>query len=355
MQDIFNWQQRLGPLLAPPAALASLSRRVRASLYAMGLLPSWRPPVPSVCVGGADPAARGKVMLTAWLMGWARARGIVPAAVVSTGEAAPQPGPLSVTLATDVRQCGTEAALLIRYRPGETVLADEDPVRAAKSAVKNVSPGLLVLQGHFSSLACRRDLDIALLTPHDLDRGWNRVFPAGTWRESARALARASAFVLGIWPDELSQRRALAERRLAGFGKPVFTLHPSIWRLRASTGETAADLGGEPYLLVAAQSNQDVAARAAQAFLGMPPRLRVTFPDSHRFTRQDQEQIAAETGRIRVQHALATPDAALRLGALPGVRLWTYDPDVVLGPCLLSGREFTPWWEESFAALSAER
>lgn len=355
MQDLLTWQQRLRPLLAPPAALNSLSRRVRASLYARGLLPSWRPPVPTVCVGGADPAARGKVMLTAWLMGWARARGIVPAAVVSPGDGAAASGPLSVTLATGARECGTEAALLVRYRPGEAVLAGEDPVRAGKSAVKNVSPGLLILQGHFSSLACRRDLDIVLLSPHDLDKGWNRTFPAGSWREGAVALSRASAFVLGVWPGELPQRRTLAERRLAGFNKPIFTLHPSIWRLRSLTGETAADLDGEPYLLVAAQSNQDVAARAAQAFLGMPPRLRITFPDSHRFTRQDQEQIAADAKRIRVPHVLATPDAAFLLGALPGVALWTYDPDVNLGLCLVSGREFTPWWEESFAAVSAGR
>jgi len=63
--------------------------------------------------------------------------------------------------------------------------------------------------------------------------------------------------------------------------------------------------------------------------------------------------LAADATRMRAPHVLATPEAAIRMGDVPGKTLWTFDPDVVLGPCLLSGREFTPWWEGVWAGLSA--
>ncbi len=355
MQDLFAWQQRLRPLLAPPAALAALSMRLRANMFAKGLLPSWQPPIPAVCVGGVDSLARGKVMVSAWLLGWAGARGLNAALLAGTRGASPSETPLAVDPSTPVSECGVEASLLAGYRPGATILADPNPVRSGKHAMKRLDPkpDLLILHDHFSNLRARRSADIVLLGPLDLDKGWNRPFPAGSWREGAKALERASAFVLHIWPDELPLRRALAERRLKQFGKPVFTVHPSIWRLRRTDGHTAPDLGGEPYLLVAAESNQDVAAKAAHKFLGMVPRLRVVFPDSHRFTREDQAQIAADATRMRAPHVLATPEAALLLGSVPGKELWTFDPDVVLGPCLLTGTSFTPWWEGTWADISA--
>ncbi|MFZ5426915.1 MAG: tetraacyldisaccharide 4'-kinase [Thermodesulfobacteriota bacterium] len=354
MQDLFVWQQRLRPLLAPPAALASLAMRLRASMFRKGLLPSWKPPVPAVGVGGIGSLARGKVMVSAWLLGWAEARGLKAALLAGTRGASPSETPLPVLPDTPAAECGVEAALLAAYRPGAAILADPDPARAGRHAMKQLEPApdLLILHDHFSSLRAGRSADLLLLGPHDLDKGWNRPFPSGSWREGAQALERASAFVLHIWPDELPLRRALAERRLKRFGKPVFTVHPSIWRLRSTDGLTSADLDGEPYLLVAAQSNQDVAAKAAQKFLKLPPRLRVVFPDSHRFTREDQAQIAADAARMRAPHVLATPEAALLLGSVPGKTLWTFDPDVVLGPCLLAGAAFTPWWEKTWTDVS---
>ncbi|MFP5223542.1 MAG: tetraacyldisaccharide 4'-kinase [Acidobacteriota bacterium] len=354
MQDLLLWQQRFRHVLAPPAALAALFMRAREGLYSRKYLPSWAPPCPVVGVGGIDAHARGKVMVSAWLMGWAKARGLGHVLLTGPGEASPQDMPLSVMAGTPAFECGAEAALLARYRPDAVILADVDPVRAGKSAWKTISPDLFILHGFFPALSMRRKADIVLLSAHDLDRGWNRPFPAGSWREGAGALKRATGFVLHIWPDDVPLRAKLAERRLAPLEKPVFTVHPRIWRLRADDGRTATDLGGEPYLLVAAQSNQDVAAKAAQAFLGLPPRLRVIFPDSHRFTSHDQAQLAADSARMRAPHILATPEAALRLGSVPGKTLWTFDPDVVLGPCLLTGQAFTPWWEGVWAGMASQ-
>jgi len=351
MQDILLWQQRLRPLLAPAGAANALLRRADEALRRKGLLPSWAPPAPSVGVGSVSTLARGKVMVSAWLLGWARAKGLTPALLAAPGDGEPDDMPLSVLPGTPAAQCGTDAGLLSLYHPEAVILADENPVRAGKSAWETVRPDVFILHDMFSALSIRRKCDIVLLSTHDIDKGWNRVMPAGFWREGAGALGRAGAFVLHVWPDELPLRANLAQRRLERFGKPVFTVHPKIWRLRRPDGQTATDLGGEPYMLVAPHSNQDVAAKAAQSFLGLPPRLRVGFPDGHRFSPQDQQQLAADAARMKTPHVLATPEAALRLGEVPGRILWTFDPDVVLGPCLLTGQRFTPWWENAWVDI----
>ncbi|GFK93031.1 Tetraacyldisaccharide 4'-kinase [Fundidesulfovibrio magnetotacticus] len=352
MQELHAWQQRLRPLFTPAGAAASLAARLRRALHEKGPLPSWKPPAPAVGVCGIDPEARGKVLVSAWLLGWAAARGLTPVLLAGPGEGSPQHMPLSVKPDTPPAECGAEAALLARYRPEAVILVDDKPARAGKSAWNAVKPDLFLLHGMFSRPELRRDADIVLLGPRDLDKGWNRVFPAGDWAEGAHALGRASCFILHAWPDEFALRRPLAERRLGHLGRPVFTVHPGIWRLRRSDGLHAENLGGEPYVLVAAQSNQEVAAKAAQAFLGLPPRMSVTFPASHRFTKQDLAQVAAEAARMRCPHVLATPEAALRMGEVPGRELWTFDPDVVLGPCLLGGERFGPWWEGLWRSLA---
>ena len=352
MRDLTPWQSRFHPLLVPPAALYSLFMRARAALYARKLLPSWPPPAPAVCVGGVTPQTRGKMMLSAWLLGWAKARGLTPALLARAASAETSGLPIAVTPATPFSQCGPHPALLAKYRPGAAILADTHPARAGKHAWKTIQPDFFILHDFFSALEIRRQADLVLLEPHDLDKGWNRPIPAGFWREGLQALNRATAFVLHIRPEDIPVRAPLVARRLGRFNRPVFTIYPRIWRLRHADGHTAQSLNGEPYLLVTPESNQDMAVSVAQAFMGKPPRLKIVFPDSHRFTQQDQTQIAMDATRLRAPHVLATDDAFLRLSSIPGHNLWTYDPDVTLGPCLLTGQAFTPWWDGRWAGLA---
>jgi len=327
MHELHPWQRRLRPLLTPPAAAYGLAMRLRAALYAKRLLPAYCPSAPSAGVGAIAWGARGRVMVSAWLLGWAQARGLKPALVASLAS-------------------GNDAELLAAYRPGVPILREADPVKACKTAHAEHTPDFLVLHDLFSTLNIRRRSDLALLDPLDLDKGWDRPFPSGFWREPAQALGRASAFVLCLSPEDVPPRRKLVERRLSRFERPAFTVHPDIWQLRAVADDrTATDLGGEPYILVASESQQEAAAKAAKAFLGTQPRFRMLVAEGHRFSPHDLAQLGADATRMRCPHILATPETALRIGHVPGRTLWTYDPEVVMGPCLLSGQAFTPWWD----------
>lgn len=330
MHELHSWQRRLRPLLTPPAASYGLAMRLRAALYARRLFPQYQAEAPCAGVGAIAWGARGLVMLSAWLLGWAQARGVKPALIAGTPS-------------------GTDAELLAVYRPSLPIVCEADLVRAMKSAKAQHKPDMYLLHGLFSSLNIRRQADLTLLDPLDLDKGWNRTMPSGFWREPVSALQRSTAFVLSLAPEDIPPRAKLVERRLAAFERPAFTVHPRIWQLRTiPDGRTATDLGGEPYILVTSESQQDIAAKATTAFLRLPPRFKMLVADGHRFASHDIAQLAADATRMRCPHILATPETAMRLDNVPGRTLWTYDPEVVMGPCLLTGKQFTSWWDDQW-------
>lgn len=352
MHDIHAWQRRLRPILTPPSLVFGLWAKLRAGLYARRLLPSSKPLVPCVGVGSIGIGAQTQWMVTAWLLGWAASQGLNPAVVARPVEASPPDMPCTVPPSGAAGDFGVEPLLLAGYRPGVPVVLDTNPARAAKSLTEPGGTGLVVLHDHFSSLQARRLADIVLLSARDLDKGWNRPLPAGLWREPASALHRAAAFVLELSPEELVPRLNLAARRLARFGKPVFTVSWRIWRLRQpGTGRTARDLDGEPYVLVCEEAEEAHAVRAAQAFLGAAPRYRLLFSGHHRLSAQDQAAIAADAARLRCAHILVSPRLGLRLDAVAGHTLWICDPEVAFGPDLDSGAAFAQWWPEHWRGL----
>jgi tetraacyldisaccharide 4'-kinase len=351
MQDQLAWQRRYGWLLAPPGAAWGLVMRLRAALGRMGLPPGWQ--CPAICLGvsGMAPGDCGQMLVSAWLLGWAEAKGLTTALIANPGTVKPPHMPFTVEPSAQVGQASPSPLLLARYRPKTLVLVDANPVRAGKAAWKDRHPDLIILYNHFSSLGLSNRSDLVLFTAEDLDHGWNRPFPAGLWRESAQALNRAKAFVLHMTPQDWQRHKNLAERRLARFGKPVFTVSPRIWRLRRiPDGLTAQDLGAEPYILVSTDSQQDMTAKAAQAFLKAPARFTVIFPDNYRPTRQDASGLAEEAKRFKCPHILASPQLSLFLPSFSGQNLWSFDPEVVFGPGLDPGLGFASWWDGQWSA-----
>ena len=93
--------------------------------------------------------------------------------------------------------------------------------------------------------------------------------------------------------------------------------------------------------------------------LGTAPRLAFFVHERHRFTRQDFEHLYADATRLRVPNILTSPRLALKLRSggdtLAGLSVWTYDPEVLFGPSLLTAVPFLAWWEAAFAAVTEGR
>jgi tetraacyldisaccharide 4'-kinase len=348
----------LAGLLVPPARLAALLRRLEARCFSLGLGKVCRPAAATVAVGGMTPDCRGRVMLTSWLLGWAAARGVSSAVAGPVGDGCPTASPFQVLPGTSLDEAGVEAALLARYTPTGRFLVDADPRIAATAAVRAFAPSMLILQDGLGEPRLRRDLELAILTPDDLGQGFGRMFPAGSWRRGTDVLARAAAFIIHAGPQNLDAAMAAAHKKLAVYGKPIFGMSFSIWRWRGPDGPAPAPTD-KPYITVLGETDRDSLPDLIRADLGVQPRMAFFVHDRHRFTRQDFEHLRADAVRLRAGVAVTSPrfDLKLRQGAphLDGLSVWTYDPEVVFGPRLLTDQPFLPWWEERIGQILAQR
>jgi tetraacyldisaccharide 4'-kinase len=352
MPDILALQRRLKPALVPLGALYAQAMRLRRWAYESGRLPVWRPNCPVVSVGNIGWGGSGKTPLCGHILSWAGKR--EEHAVVLTRGYGAKPGrlPLLVTRTADPAQCGDEPLLLARSHPLARVVVDPKRRRSGPWAYERFDPDFVLLDDGFQHLPVARDIDLVLLTPQDLDAGWNRVCPAGTWREGVGALTRASAFLVKT-PVELAEGVARAMTlRLERFGRPAFTfsLKPK-GLMRVDGTRRAPDLGREDYVLATGIAEPGQAASTAERLLGRPAKAVLPFADHHAFAAPDLLRIHAAAAGA---HVVVTAKDAVKLAKLPGAEgFWVLRTEPVLGACVFGSGSFDPWFTARFTELAA--
>jgi len=352
MPDILTLQRRLKPALIPLGALYAQAMRLRRWAFETGRLPQWRPNCPVVSVGNIGWGGSGKTPLCGHILQWAGKR--EEHAIVLTRGYGAKPGrlPLLVTRSADPAACGDEPLLLARSHPLARVIVDPRRKRSGPWAYERFDPDFVLLDDGFQHLPVARDIDLVLLTPDDLTEGWNKVIPAGTWREDARALARASAFLVKT-PQELTDGvlRAMT-LRLEPYGRPAFTftLKPK-GLMRVDGTRRAADFGGEDYVLATGIADPAQAASTAEQLLGRAPRAVLAFADHHAFAPADLLRIHAAAAGANV---LVTAKDAVKFAKLPGAEgFWVLRTELAFGPAAFTGATFDQWFSARFNELAA--
>jgi tetraacyldisaccharide 4'-kinase len=305
---------RLG--LAPLELMYAGGVALRGALYDAGVLPSHEPRIPAVSVGNLTVGGTGKTPVAAWLACELAARGARPAIVL--------------------RGYGDDEPLVHRrLNPALPVIASPDRLAGIERAAAE-GADLAVLDDAFQHRRARRVADIVLLSADRWPRA-RRLLPAGPWREPLRAVRRAS---LAIVTRKACTREQAGEVREALLrvapAVPVAIGHLALGELRrvdevpvdsaptslrdalsdAPAGSTAsrplASLAGERVLAISAVG--DAGAFAAQvAALGATVRA-ASFPDHHRFTRAEAEQLAREVSAK--ERAVCTLKDAVKLAPL---------------------------------------
>lgn len=358
MPDLKNIQKRLGPALSPFGALYARLMQLRRWAYESGHLRVWRPSCPVVSVGNIGWGGSGKTPLCGHILRWA-GKNEEHAVVLTRGYGAkPRRLPLLVTRAGDPAQCGDEPLLLARSHPLARVVVDPIRTRSGPWAYERFDPDFVLLDDGFQHLPVARDIDLVLLTPDDLGPGWNRVCPAGTWREGRRALTRASAFLVKVLPGRQPELAAELRRRLERFERPAYTfaLKPKgLMRLDGTA--RAADLGGEDYVLATGIAEPAQAAATAEKHLGRPPRQVLAFADHHAFAPADVLRIHAAAGAAEGgaggAHVVVTAKDAVKLAKLPGAEgFWSLRTELAFGPMLFTDTGFDDWFAARFRALA---
>jgi tetraacyldisaccharide 4'-kinase len=295
----------------------------------------------------------------------------------------PGAAPLLVHAGTGPEHSGDEALMLAQAFPEAAVLAFPQRSRSALYAQRTLNPDLFIMDDGMQHLGMGRHADIVLLRPEDLGDEWNRVIPAGSWREGASALASASAFAVKADAETFARMLPLAEKRLSAFGRGFFSftlcpsgLRPLFMETEARYGhdrqgepaphsavepvEEAADqqrptpalLDKEqyydrPYILMSGVGNPAQVQDNAVRLMGRPPKQRLDFADHHPYSPEDVLAVAQlANGALPV---ICTPKDAVKLGQLRRqwgcTPVWVMETQLRFGPCLFSKASFPQWWE----------
>ena len=326
--------------------------RLRREAYENGKKDSFSPPCACVSVGNIGWGGSGKTPLVAWLLEWAREKELKAVTLTRGYKASPPSTPFLVRADSKPEFAGDEPLLLARAHAEAKIVVDPDRARAGAWAWGKFKPDLFVLDDGFQHLKVRRHVDLVLLRPKDLEHEWDRVIPAGSWREGAGALKRATAFLIKAPEETFTALVPLLQNRLKKFNKPVFNffLEP-VGLKQVASGESALDFQGKAYILASAIAEPDQLAQTAAKLLGYPPREHRLFPDHHTYTQRDWRALRDASKRLDAPHILCTPKDAVKLERFANPSLWTLETDLRFGQTLFRDLAFPQWWDATWEGL----
>ncbi len=199
------YRRRLAPALLPLLPLSwlfALLSAGRRAFYRLGLLKSFRLPVPVVVVGNLTVGGSGKTPLVLWLVERLRAAGWRPA-IISRGYGVALDGVRCVTPDSSPTEVGDEP-LFLAQRSAVPVCVGRDRVAAGK-AVLLACPecNIIVSDDGLQHYRLQRNAEIAVFDARVSGNG--QLLPAGPLRESLRRLSAVSAVVLNSVPVEVRQ------------------------------------------------------------------------------------------------------------------------------------------------------
>ena len=297
-------QNILAPLLLPLSRLYGLGGSLRRRLARNGALSQWKPPRPCISVGNISWGGTGKTPVTDWLLSRASKKSL-RAAVLTRGYGAhPSTLPLRACPSVSASECGDEPLMLASAHPDAVIMVDPDRNRAGRFLEEHDPPDFYLLDDGFQHLSTGRDLDIVLLDKDDVPfspfpgrppSNWNRVIPAGSWRERETALDDADIFLIKTEPEDWPALVPALKARLSSRPRPVFAFRMAPVGLR-SLAERAGDHAGTrygdasaitgPYAFVCGIGDPSQALRTVTEFFRRPPANMLTFPDHHDFRRE---------------------------------------------------------------------
>jgi tetraacyldisaccharide 4'-kinase len=318
-----EWQRRGGGalVLIPFALLFALAVRVRRALFRVGILGTWRAPVPVVVVGNISAGGTGKTPLVIALLDLLARHGWNPGVVARGYGRVPrrEHEPLGVVAVyPDVatpEHFGDEPVLIAR-RSRVPVYVSPDRVAAARALLDaHREVDVLVSDDGLQHYALGRDVELAVV---DGERrfGNGLPLPAGPLREPVARLAEVDAVVVN-GGDALE---APAKKQFAmQLGNERFMTLSGQRSL--SVDEFAAMARGRAVAAIAGIGNPqrffDHLARLGIAARG------IAFPDHYAFEARDLRLPGAEL-------VVMTEKDAVKCAAFADARMWFVRVEAIL-------------------------
>lgn len=351
--SVTSLQHSFGPALKPFAWMYGKLMRMRAMMYERNLAPSWAPEAVTVSVGNIGWGGSGKTPIAGWFLGWAENRALDAMLLTRGYKAKPVKYPYLVKPGALAEEAGDEPLMLATEHTKARIIVDPERSRGGRWGCKTAYPDIVVLDDGFQHMAVKRDFNLVLLRPEDLTHQWDRVIPAGSWREPVSALKRADAFMIKLGPRNFKKNKQIFADRLGQFRKPVFSFQVVPTGLRQIlNGNVALDFDGGNYLLVTGVGNPEQVKRTASGYFGYKPQRHLVYRDHHTYTKSDvleMQQVASKLGCTAI---LCTPKDAVKLGPMCTEDFWQFDLRVDFGPSSIGDDVgFDSWWERYYEKL----
>ena len=306
-----------------PYTLAMLVRNRR---YDRGRTCVHHVSVPVISVGNLSLGGTGKTPMVKWVARTLQDSG-ARVTIVSRGYGA------------KAGHQNDEALELAQALPNVPHVQNRNRAAAARKAIEQFDPSVLLLDDGFQHRRLARDLDIVLLDALE-PFGFEHVFPRGTLREPLAGLARADVICLSRADTITTPEREAIRRRVARLAPQA------AWCELAHTASKLINFSGESRTL------DFVKGRRVAAFCGIgnPAGFRHTlaatgcdvatwreFPDHCTFTPKDLAELASAIKESGVDTVVCTQKDLVKveqdhLGEIP---LWA----VAIDMQFLSGQE----------------
>lgn len=276
----------------PLAALYGAAIGFRNSLYDRGMFPVRELEAPVVSVGNIRIGGSGKTPFTIAL-GEHLKRRVVAFDVLSRGYKRQTTGVKVVDPDGPAPDFGDEP-LLIAKRLGVPVIVAGQRYDAGRLGEARFQSQLHLLDDGFQHRELARQFDIVLVDESDLA---DSLLPTGRLREPVSSLHRADVLVISV------QAEAAAYRQ---FDKPLWRINRTLRVPDVAPRKPVVFCGiAKPERFVA-----DLRAN------GIDPVCLVQFPDHHRYTRKDVEQLRWAAERNQSDGFITTEKDLMNLGNL---------------------------------------
>ncbi len=303
-------------LLTPLSYIYVVLIKIRGWLYDCGILKQKQLPCGVISVGNIVAGGTGKTPVVIWIAKYLQNEGF-QVGVLLRGYG--REDRHSILVVSDGKQIlipptesGDEASMTARKLPDIPVVVGRDRYSAGLEVIQlwGHTEGVLILDDGFQRRQLERDLDI-LAIDSTQPFGTGKLLPAGTLREPKTALKRTD--VLLLTRTDL----AVESINFKQFGqrKQVFqTCHQPTKLYQLSTGEECALnlLEGQRILAVCGIGNPEAFAGTLRQLEPKAVEL-LAFPDHHRYSLADLNDISAKARDIGVNIVVTTEKDSQKL------------------------------------------
>lgn len=301
-------------LLIPLSWLFRLLTAGRHLAYRVGLLASFRLPVPVIVVGNISIGGTGKTPLVNWLADNLRQQGFHPA-IISRGYGGSAGNIMSVHAGSDPALTGDEPVLLARRSQCPVWIGRDRVATASALLAAHPQCDVIISDDGLQHYRLQRDVEIAVI---DGERGFGngRLLPAGPLREAGARLQTVDAVVVN--GDSYACPTAFAMQLKAD---------AFLNLLDPAQTASMADFAGKSIHAIAGIGNP---ARFFQQLRNLGLQFRQqAFPDHHAFKASDLQSLHADA-------ILMTEKDAVKCAAFAQQNWWYLPVSAVVDQALVA-------------------